>query len=348
MAMQADIAAQLGESKAWPLWRYLLLIVGLSSTYIAYAMLLDLPLLAGSNESIVPLQTGFWAAIMTSCLVAFGHWTAHATEARLFRILGDLPFASGAGGIVAIADEWAAYQKESGIRSALRSALIVGTISGLLFATIAIGATINVESLLERVMFTAWYIIMLPPLFGYTGMHVYRNIIGSNFVMKRAVKLTDVDILRPERQIPFARLALRNGLVWILALTVTLLLTLGDQVSNLGMLPLIGGAIFLICLSFWGPVYLIHKRFAAEKTAELDRIAPLIVAARIAAEQQGQDAAIASTRLSGLLNWRAAVAGAKEWPTDFGTMMRLFLYLAIPLGGWVASALVEMFIDSLL
>ncbi len=103
--------------------------------------------------------------------------------------------------------------------------------------------------------------------------------------------------------------------------------------------------LFLIFLSFLGPMQIIHARLVVEKTAELERLAPLIAAARLDVERGG---AVEGTRLAGLLSWRQAVADAKEWPTDTGTILRLFLYLAIPLGGWVGSALVEYMLESVL
>lgn len=330
------------QKRVWPLWKYVLLIVSVSGSYVGHALIFDLRILAGGSEAIVPLQTGMWAALMTSFLCVLAHWTAHATEVRVFQMLGQLPFQEDKGGIDQIRADWLAFSAQGPHRRRRRIMLIGGVVSGLLFATIAIGMTIDVDTVMDRVISAGWFGIVLPPLFGYTSMHVYTNVVSNNFVMRAAVDATDIDILRPQRQIAFAQLALRNGLGWIVALTVTLLLTLGDQVSTVGMMPLILGAMALIILSFFGPMQIIHQKLVAVKAAELERLAPMIAAARNAVER-GDDSA--GNRLAGLISWRQAVADAKEWPTDAGTILRLFLYLAIPIGGWVGSAFVEALLE---
>ncbi len=338
------MAADTNESEVWPIWRYILMIALISGSYVAYAWAFDLPILAGDSESIVPVQTGMWAAVMTGCLAALGHWTAHATELRVFRILGDLPFLPESGGIDEIKSEWAAKSTEPALNARARRMEIGGAVSGLLFAVLAIAMTIDAVSITERFIFAGWYIVVLPYLFAYVTKHVYRNIVGSRFILERAAALTEIDILRPQRQIAFARLALRNGLGWIVALTVTLLLTLGDQVSKPGMIPLFLGTGLMAVQSFWGPMRVIHNKLTQIKNDELERLSTLIATARHELEK-GNDAA--GSRLSGLIAWRQAVHDAREWPTDTGTVLRLFLYLAIPVGGWVGAAFVEALLEPL-
>lgn len=330
--------------QAWSIWMYLLIIAAVGGSYAVYAMILGLPILAGESESIVPLQTGMWAALMTGCLAALARWTAHTTELRVVRILGELPFREG-GGLDQIRGEWQAFNAQASHQRRVRGWSIGGWVSGLLFSVLAIAMTIDAPSTLARFLFSGWFIAVLPFLFGYTTKHVYQNVVGTKFIMRQAVELTDIDVLRPQRQIAFARLALRNGLGWIVALTVTLMLTLGDQVSTVGMVPLFLGTGYLAVMSFWGPMHVVHTKLVSVKAVELERLATLIVTARQDMEA-GSD--MAGSRLAGLLAWRQAVADAKEWPTDAGTTLRLFLYLAIPLGGWVGSALVEYLLEFVL
>ena len=53
-------------------------------------------------------------------------------------------------------------------------------------------------------------------------------------------------------------------------------------------------------------------------------------------------------RLGGLLAFEARIAGVGEWPFDVGTFVRFALFLALPLGSWIASALVEWGISRVL
>jgi hypothetical protein len=37
----------------------------------------------------------------------------------------------------------------------------------------------------------------------------------------------------------------------------------------------------------------------------------------------------------------------RDWPFDASVLLRFVLYLLIPLGSWVAGALVERFVDTI-
>ena len=50
-------------------------------------------------------------------------------------------------------------------------------------------------------------------------------------------------------------------------------------------------------------------------------------------------------QLGGLLAFEARIAGVGEWPFDVGTFVRFTAFLALPLGSWVASALVERLVS---
>jgi hypothetical protein len=46
-------------------------------------------------------------------------------------------------------------------------------------------------------------------------------------------------------------------------------------------------------------------------------------------------------RLSGLLAFEARIAGVGEWPFDVETLVWFGVFLALPLGSWIAGALDE-------
>ena len=53
-------------------------------------------------------------------------------------------------------------------------------------------------------------------------------------------------------------------------------------------------------------------------------------------------------RIGGLLALEARIAGVGEWPFDLGTFVRLTVFLALPLGSWIAGALVEWVVSRVL
>ena len=56
----------------------------------------------------------------------------------------------------------------------------------------------------------------------------------------------------------------------------------------------------------------------------------------------------AQARTVFLLSYRNRLEAVAEWPLDFSGVRRFGLYLLIPLGSWVASALVERALDTAL
>lgn len=51
-------------------------------------------------------------------------------------------------------------------------------------------------------------------------------------------------------------------------------------------------------------------------------------------------------RVDELLAWRGWIESLREWPIDASGLVRLMLYLGIPLASWVGGALVERLVDS--
>ncbi|HSJ95999.1 MAG TPA: hypothetical protein VLC53_02940 [Myxococcota bacterium] len=79
---------------------------------------------------------------------------------------------------------------------------------------------------------------------------------------------------------------------------------------------------------------------AAAKRAELAASRQALRAARADA--------LGARPLADVLAWRGFVESVPEWPFDAPTLLRLALYLAIPVGSWLGGALVERLVDALL
>jgi hypothetical protein len=136
------------------------------------------------------------------------------------------------------------------------------------------------------------------------------------------------------------RIGLRSALAF--ALAASLIAAMGSDELTLPVtlvtMALVGGVgAFTILL----PVRGVHRAIRAAKDVELLAVRGAIARARAAAV--GGDAATAedAMRLGSLLAYEARIAGVAEWPFNIGTFVRFALFLALPLGSWIAGALVE-------
>jgi hypothetical protein len=92
-----------------------------------------------------------------------------------------------------------------------------------------------------------------------------------------------------------------------------------------------------------------RKRLRDAKAAELRTVRDAIARDRAAVlDPRDPGSAAAATRLPGLLAWESRVAAVPESLLDAGSLRRLGFYLLLPLGSWVASALIQHVVDAAL
>jgi hypothetical protein len=139
------------------------------------------------------------------------------------------------------------------------------------------------------------------------------------------------------------RVALRGTLVWIVGISIGALIFLNPDFARAAGLVIVL-TLVIAGLALVIPVRGVRQRIRAAKRAELARIEAALPAAR--------EAALAGSatggRLADLLAWRAQVASVSEWPFDASIYRRFALYLLIPLGSWLAGALVERLVNRIL
>jgi hypothetical protein len=166
-------------------------------------------------------------------------------------------------------------------------------------------------------------------------------VIGSSQRVSRlSERAARIDLLDLRGLAPLVRIGLRSALVFALAASMIAAMS-GDELTlpvTLVTMAIVGtvGA-FTILL----PVLGVHRAIRAAKDAELLAVRRAIARARTAAVVGGAATAEDAMRLGGLLAFEARIAGVNEWPFDFGTFVRFGLFLALPLGSWIAGALVE-------
>jgi hypothetical protein len=162
----------------------------------------------------------------------------------------------------------------------------------------------------------------------------------SQRVSRLSERAARIDLLDLRGLAPLVRIGLRGTLAFALAASMIAAigsdeLTLPVTLATMAIVGAVGG--FAILLPVWG----VHRAIRAAKDAELLAVRGAIARARSAAVVGGAATAEDALRLSGLLAFEARIAGVGEWPFDFGTFVRFALFLALPLGSWIASAFVE-------
>jgi hypothetical protein len=173
-------------------------------------------------------------------------------------------------------------------------------------------------------------------------------VIGSSQQVSRlSERAARIDLLDLRGLAPLARIGLRSALTF--ALAVSMIAAMGQDERTLPVTLVsmaIVGAVgaFTVLL----PVRGVHRAIRAAKNAELIAARAAIARARDAAIGGNAATAEDALRLSGLLAYEARIAGVGEWPLDVGTFVRFALFLALPLGSWIAGALVEWVVSRVL
>jgi hypothetical protein len=139
------------------------------------------------------------------------------------------------------------------------------------------------------------------------------------------------------------RVALRGALVWIVGISISTLMFFSPDFAG-AVLPVVLGTLVVAGAALLIPVRDVRKRIRAAKQAELAAIDVQLREARAAA-LAGPGA---EGRLADLLAWRAHVESVREWPFDSSIYARFALYLLIPLGSWLAGALVDWLVNRVL
>lgn len=166
-------------------------------------------------------------------------------------------------------------------------------------------------------------------------------VIGSSLRVSRLSERTArIDLLDLRGLAPLARTGLRSALAFALAASMIVAMTGDEQTISVTLTTVaIVGAVGALTLLL--PVRGAHRAIRAAKDAELAVVRAAIARTRAAALVEGTEAVEDATRLGGLLAFEARIASVNEWPFDVGTFVRFVAFLALPLGSWIAAALVE-------
>jgi hypothetical protein len=113
-------------------------------------------------------------------------------------------------------------------------------------------------------------------------------------------------------------------------------------------LPACLWAVVLSTAAFLLPVRGLRRQIRARKAEKLGQLRDEIRHNEELMSGSGTQAAEAGAKLPGLLAFEKRTESVREWPFDAPTLIRFFLYIAIPLGSWVGGALVERLLGAAL
>ena len=162
-------------------------------------------------------------------------------------------------------------------------------------------------------------------------------------VGRLAHHLREIDLLRADRLLPFARIAIVStlSLTGSLALFPFLMIDVGASPTTVlpglvaTLLPM--GALLLL------PLLPARREITAEKARQLARIN-----LRLASLRAGSGYERNFRQVSTLLDMREHIERVPDWPVNTGVIGRLGFYLIIPPLTWVGAAMIENLVDAVL
>jgi hypothetical protein len=221
-------------------------------------------------------------------------------------------------------------------------AILIGLAVHILISTSALGFSPDVQLATRALFPTLFWMVNGPATYVLLSRALLFGRLGRDL---RDIHLFD---LRPLKH--FSQVGLRTALFYSSSFAV-LLAAHRDWSSEAIGIPtyaiwamLVGLTPVTLLLSLL-PVWGVHRRIAAEKAAELDRIRAAVDGVPDALGSSPMAAHAAELRGIALLEYREKVEAIREWPFDASLLRRLALYLLIPPLGWLGGALVERVVD---
>jgi len=294
--------------------------------------------------AVPPGRTSVVLWILTGFLVAAGDLSGRRA-ARDVRALG--PATSLSGDQV---DEIAKATRRLPVGQ-VAVALLVAVPIGVLVPTVESSSTplllsgASIDHDVLRALF------LNAALFGLMGTVGVRTLVGLRQLGRLESSLRAFSLLDLRALQPFAQRGLRNAFVWLGGSAIAGLVYVDQEFATptaVVLLATVGLGLAALLLPLRG----VHRRIAAAKQAELDRIRSSIEAAGEQAlkppASQGRSPEPGGAGLADLLAYEARIASVREWPLDIPTVSRFTLLLLVAIGSWLGGAIVERLLGQLL
>ena len=312
-----------------PVLTGLLLVMALTAIGFAYhTLLLGLPLFPSRPEGVFPFNDAprnalLSATLFSYSLCALGYGAIELTKDVIrMGIVEDATLDAPHEGLVA-SRRWGVF----------------GVGVALLFNA-ALHVAIGDPGWLNWLLTFAPHLIF-QMLFGWCMARTIYFVSTAAPDLARATREGDVDLLDLRPFHALGRIAVRNALLFIIgtSLIIPWIFVPGLSPLFLTMLVVAVPASLLLPLA---PLHRVRQRIQAAKQSALGAIDAEL------RELRDANGSAPAGRMADLFAYRSHVEELNEWPLDASMLLRIGLYLLIPLASWVGSAFVERLVDTAL
>jgi hypothetical protein len=280
----------------------------------------------------------FFSIIIAYIIPIFSFITARSREALLELrplLLEDQAF------------EEAMTRLDSTSGSRMVFALVAGGLLGLIHMSFVRGSTsalfaelfINTERFVSTLGALMVWMVMTTVVFALIQQALLFARLGSRHV--------NVSLLGTRKLLPFARVSIYSSLAIIGAVALFPLIGIESGMNQMEILPGAIATIGPLVAIFFIPIWPIHRRLVVMKEKKMGDLNDKVEACLDAMAGVDSEARMLE-QLAPLLTYRREIAKVSTWPFDIGNVTRLLMYLVIPPLTWVAAALIENLVDSLL
>lgn len=201
------------------------------------------------------------------------------------------------------------------------------------------GAPMGLAELWSVVLASFFWVVFLQVM-----VILFRNALLFHRLGARHVHINLLDV---GSLTPFARVAVRNFLIFMGGLTLAPLQLIQDvsyfpQLS-LAMLASLPFCAVLVAL----PVWAVHLRLAETKREEYERVQRALLGESDALVGSPIEADGGNVSLTNLILYRDMIRNISEWPFDQPAMIRVVTYVVIPLAAWIGAAVVQHWVEAL-
>ncbi|MFK8021521.1 MAG: hypothetical protein AB8B86_17295 [Pseudomonadales bacterium] len=157
-----------------------------------------------------------------------------------------------------------------------------------------------------------------------------------------------VSLFSTHNLLPFGGVSISSSLAILGALTLFPLIGLEGGSDMKEIVPGAVATLIPLVVIFFMPVWPVHQRLASIKAQQLVSINDQIDQ-YLAQKGSAEEAALnLNPQFTTMLAYRREIADSPTWPFDVSNVAKLTLYLVIPPLTWVAAALMENLVDSVL
>lgn len=195
-----------------------------------------------------------------------------------------------------------------------------------------------------------WFFCWNCVLYWSFGKVAFLNLQSIRRMRELLTSPHDVDLMRLETLHPYASIGLRNAFIWIFGLSLATPIVVDTEtlsevvvsISWIASIAAIGGAVGLV------PLFLLRRVIRDAKAQEIHALSRAIDGNRESLEETRIASQARTASLTDLLSYRQYVESVSEMPFAAASVVRIAVFVGIPIASWVGGALVERTLGSLL